>query len=135
MSQPIGKHRKIDLTESRTDQRSENLAGLAPEKEKEVIQHVLKTIEQSTGKRPRGWLGTGLVQTYNTLDILAEEGVTYCSDWNNDDQPYPMKVKKGKMISIPYCMEINDLPLFLRKNYTRTVLSLGDRSVRRALRR
>jgi allantoinase len=97
---------------------SENLAGLAPEKEKEVIQHVLKTIEQSTGKRPRGWLGTGLVQTHNTLDILAEEGVTYCGDWNSDDQPYPMKVKKGKMISIPYCMEINDLPMFVRKNYT-----------------
>ena len=97
---------------------SENLAGLAPEKEREVIQHVLKTIEQSTGKKVRGWLGTGLTQTYNTLDILAEEGVTYCGDWNSDDQPYPMKVKKGKMISIPYCMEINDLPLFIRKNYT-----------------
>lgn len=97
---------------------SENLAGLALEKEREVIQHVLKTIEQSTGKKVRGWLGTGLTQTYNTLDILAEEGVTYCGDWNSDDQPYPMKVKKGKMISIPYCMEINDLPLFLRKNYT-----------------
>jgi peptidoglycan/xylan/chitin deacetylase (PgdA/CDA1 family) len=79
---------------------------------------VLKTIEQSTGKKVRGWLGTGLTQTYNTLDILAEEGVTYCGDWNSDDQPYPMKVKKGKMISIPYCMEINDLPLFIRKNYT-----------------
>lgn len=97
---------------------SENLAGLALEKEREVIQHVLKTIEQSTGKKVRGWLGTGLTQTYNTLDILAEEGVTYCGDWNSDDQPYPMKVKKGKMISIPYCMEINDLPLFIRKNYT-----------------
>ena len=97
---------------------SENLAGLALEKEQEVIQHVLKTIEQSTGKKPRGWLGTGLVQTNNTLDILAEEGVAYCGDWNNDDQPYPMKVKKGKLFSIPYCMEINDLPLFVRKNYT-----------------
>ena len=97
---------------------SENLAGLALEKEREVIQHVLKTIEQSTGKKVRGWLGTGLTQTYNTLDILAEEGVTYCGDWNSDDQPFPMKVKKGKMISIPYCMEINDLPLFIRKNYT-----------------
>jgi peptidoglycan/xylan/chitin deacetylase (PgdA/CDA1 family) len=97
---------------------SENLAGLALEKEREVIQHVLKTIEQSTGKKVRGWLGTGLTETYNTLDILAEEGVTYCGDWNSDDQPYPMKVKKGKMISIPYCMEINDLPLFIRKNYT-----------------
>jgi allantoinase len=97
---------------------SENLAGLNLEKERELIQTVLKTIEQATGQRPRGWLGSGLAETYNTLDILAEEGVIYCGDWNNDDQPYPMKVKKGKMFSIPYCMEINDIPLFIRKGYT-----------------
>jgi allantoinase len=97
---------------------SESLAGLNPEREREVIQSVLKTIEQATGRRPRGWLGSGLSETYNTLDILAEEGVLYCGDWNNDDQPYPMKVKKGKLYSIPYCMEINDIPLFIRKGYT-----------------
>jgi allantoinase len=97
---------------------SENLAGLNLEKETEVIQNVLKTIEQSTGRRPRGWLGVGLTETNNTLDILAEEGVNFCGDWNNDDQPYPMKVKKGKLFSIPYCMEINDIPLFIRKGYT-----------------
>ena len=44
--------------------------------------------------------------------------MTYCGDWNNDDQPYRMKVKSGKMIGIPYCMEINDIPLFIRKGYT-----------------
>lgn len=97
---------------------SESLAGLNLEKEKEVIRTVLKTIEQSTGRKPQGWLGPGLTETYNTLDILAEEGVTYCGDWNNDDQPYPMKVKKGKLFSIPYCMEINDISLFIRKGYT-----------------
>ena len=97
---------------------SESLAGLAPDKEKEVIGHALKTIASATGSRPRGWLGTGLTQTYNTLDILAEEGVIYCGDWNNDDQPYRMKVKSGKMLGIPYCMEINDIPLFIRKGYT-----------------
>src|SRR5215211_1592883 len=97
---------------------SESLAGLAPDKEREVIRHVLSTIEQATGRKPRGWLGAGLNQTYNTLDILAEEGVTYCGDWNNDDQPYPMKVKAGKLFAIPYCMEINDIPLFIRKGYT-----------------
>jgi peptidoglycan/xylan/chitin deacetylase (PgdA/CDA1 family) len=97
---------------------SNTLAGLPPEQERETIRAVLKTIEQATGKRPRGWLGPGLVETHNTLDILAEEGVQYCGDWNNDDQPYPMKVKSGKMFSIPYCNEINDIPLFLRKGYT-----------------
>jgi peptidoglycan/xylan/chitin deacetylase (PgdA/CDA1 family) len=97
---------------------SESLSGLNPEKEKEVIRHVLKTIEQSSGRKPRGWLGTGLTETYNTLDILAEEGVVYCGDWNNDDQPCPMKVKTGKLFAIPYCMEINDIGLYIRKGYT-----------------
>lgn len=97
---------------------SEDLARLSLEKEKEVIQTTLKTIEECTGKRPTGWLGPGLVETINTLDILGEEGVQYVGDWNNDDLPYPMKVKKGKLYSIPYSLEINDLPLFLRKNYS-----------------
>ena len=78
---------------------------------------MLKTIEQATGNgRAAG--RSGLTETYNTLDILAEEGVIYCGDWNNDDQPYPMKVKNGQDDSIPYCMEINDIPLFIRKGYT-----------------
>ena len=97
---------------------SESLQGLSPEKEREVIRHVLKTIEQASGKKPRGWLGTGLTETHNTLDILAEEGVTYTGDWNNDDQPIPMKVKSGKMYGIPYCMEVNDIGQYIRKGYT-----------------
>jgi peptidoglycan/xylan/chitin deacetylase (PgdA/CDA1 family) len=97
---------------------SENLAGLPLERERALIQTALNTIERATGTRPRGWLGSGLTETYNTLDILAEEGVIYCGDWNSDDQPYPMKVRTGRMFSIPYCMEINDIPLFIRKGYT-----------------
>ena len=97
---------------------SETLANLPLDKEREVIKTVLTTIERSTGKKVRGWLGAGLTETHNTLDILAEEGVTYCGDWNIDDQPYPMKVKSGKMYGIPYCMEINDIPLYIRKGYT-----------------
>ena len=59
---------------------SEGLAGMSPEKEQETIRTILKTIEQSTGRRPRGWLVSGLAETYNTLDILAEEGVICCGD-------------------------------------------------------
>jgi peptidoglycan/xylan/chitin deacetylase (PgdA/CDA1 family) len=97
---------------------SERLAGLNPDAERAVIRTVLGTIERATGQRPRGWLGSGLAETYNTLDILAEEGVVYCGDWNADDQPYPMKVRSGTMFSIPYCMEVNDIGLFLRNGYT-----------------
>jgi len=97
---------------------STNLASLNENIERDTIRNILKTIEQATGKRPRGWLGSGLIETYNTLDILAEEGVIYCGDWNNDDQPIPMKVKSGRMFGVPYCNEINDISVYLRKGYT-----------------
>jgi peptidoglycan/xylan/chitin deacetylase (PgdA/CDA1 family) len=99
---------------------STNLARFdqQPDQERDAIRNILKTIEQASGKRPRGWLGSGLVETYNTLDILAAEGVNYCGDWNNDDQPVPMKVKSGKMFGIPYCNEINDIGVYLRKGWT-----------------
>ena len=99
---------------------STNLAEFdqQPDQERDAIRNILKTIEQASGKRPRGWLGSGLVETYNTLDILASEGVNYCGDWNNDDQPVPMKVKSGKMFGIPYCNEINDIMVYLRKGWT-----------------
>jgi peptidoglycan/xylan/chitin deacetylase (PgdA/CDA1 family) len=99
---------------------STNLAEFdqQPDQERDAIRNILRTIEQASGKRPRGWLGSGLVETYNTLDILAAEGVNYCGDWNNDDQPVPMKVKSGKMFGIPYCNEINDLGVYLRRNWT-----------------
>lgn len=96
---------------------SQYLGNLALDQEQEVIQTTLRTIEQATGKRPRGWLGPGLRETFNTLDVLAEEGVVYVGDWNSDDQPFPMKVKKGKLFSIPYGMDINDMSLINRLGY------------------
>jgi allantoinase len=97
---------------------SRDLARLALDEEKEVIQTTLRTIERATGKRPRGWLGPGLTETFNTLDLLAEEGVNYVGDWNNDDQPFEMKVKKGKLFAVPYGMDINDMSLINRLGYT-----------------
>ena len=49
----------------------------------------MKIIQQATGKKVRGWLGSGLTETLRTLDILSEAGVEITGDWNNDDLPYP----------------------------------------------
>jgi allantoinase len=81
--------------------------------ERALIKEVVTTIGKSVGKAPRGWLGPALSETVNTLDILAENGIEYVGDWVNDDQPYPMKVKKGRMFSMPYSQEINDIPALL----------------------
>jgi peptidoglycan/xylan/chitin deacetylase (PgdA/CDA1 family) len=85
-----------------------------PEKEeRELIRQVIKTIAAGTGRRPRGWLSPALSETYHTLDLLAEAGIEYVGNWVNDEQPYPMRVKKGSMISMPYSVELNDIPAFL----------------------
>jgi allantoinase len=81
--------------------------------ERALIKQVVTTITKSVGKAPRGWLGPALSETVNTLDILAENGIEYVGDWVSDDQPYPMKVKKGRMFSMPYSQEINDIPAML----------------------
>jgi allantoinase len=81
--------------------------------ERELISGVVKTIKDSTGRQPRGWLSPALSESHRTLDILAENGIEYVGNWVNDQQPYPMRVKSGTMISIPYSIEINDIPAFL----------------------
>lgn len=85
--------------------------------EREVIRRSIQLIKEKTGKAPRGWMGPGLVETFNTPDILAEEGIEYVCDWVNDDQPYPLKVKSGTLFSIPYTLELNDIPIYVVQHH------------------
>ncbi|MCC6776973.1 MAG: polysaccharide deacetylase family protein [Hyphomicrobiales bacterium] len=83
------------------------------DEEKQLIKSVVDTISASTGKQPRGWLSPALSESHRTLDILAENGIQYVGNWVNDEQPYPMRVKTGSMLSMPYSIELNDIPVFL----------------------
>jgi allantoinase len=90
-----------------------------PGDEPRIIRDTLATIARATGKRPLGWLGSGLQETWDTLDLLAAEGCEYVCDWTNDDQPYIMTLKGGHpLASIPYSHEINDKPAFERAHRT-----------------
>ena len=72
-------------------------------------------------------MGPGLHETFDTPDILAEEGIEYVLDWVNDDQPYPMNVKKGSLFSIPYTLELNDIPIYAVQHHRSA--ELLDRSM------
>jgi peptidoglycan/xylan/chitin deacetylase (PgdA/CDA1 family) len=85
--------------------------------EREVIRRTIRTIKECTGKAPRGWMGPGLAETFHTPDILAAEGIEYVCDWCNDDQPYDMQVQSGRLVSIPYTVEINDIPIYLIQHH------------------
>jgi allantoinase len=85
--------------------------------EREAIRKTRQAIEAASGRPMRGWMGPGLHETWETPDVLAEEGIEYCADWVNDDQPYLMRVKSGRLISIPYTVELNDIPIYLVQHH------------------
>jgi len=87
---------------------------MSPEEERRVVLDTFARIEKATGARPKGWLSSGLQESWHTLDYLVEAGATYVADWVNDDQPYLMDVAGKRLCSIPYSTEINDLPQMLR---------------------
>ena len=87
---------------------SSMLTGLERDAEQHVIRETRAMIE-TFGQKMRGWLGPGLTETWNTLDLLRDAGVDYVSDWVNDDLPYRMN---NGIYSIPYSIELNDMPLF-----------------------
>src|SRR5580692_1721793 len=64
---------------------SRALPAMEPDEERQTIATVLTKIEKHTGKRPIGWLGSGLQETPHTLEVLAKNGIRYVGDWINDD--------------------------------------------------
>jgi peptidoglycan/xylan/chitin deacetylase (PgdA/CDA1 family) len=84
------------------------LSGLERDAEDKIIGETRRVIE-GLGQRMRGWLGPGLHETWNTLDLLKAHGVEYVADWVHDD--LPVRLSNG-LYSIPYTMELNDMPLF-----------------------
>jgi allantoinase len=82
-----------------------------------MIKRSLDTIEKFTGKRPVGWLGPGLTQTLETPDHLAAAGVKYIGDWVYDDEPTRINTAHGPLVTIPYSVETNDIPMMLVQHH------------------
>jgi peptidoglycan/xylan/chitin deacetylase (PgdA/CDA1 family) len=82
-----------------------------------MIRRSLDTIEKFTGRRPVGWLGPGLTQTLETPDHLAAAGVKYIGDWVYDDEPTEIKTAHGPLVTLPYSVETNDIPMMLVQHH------------------
>lgn len=87
------------------------------ENEREDIRKTNAAIIAATGKPPRGWLGPGLTETWDTPDILAEEGYDYVCDWVLDDQPVWLKTRTRPIVNIPYTQECNDVAMMLIQHH------------------
>ncbi|MGE0314205.1 MAG: polysaccharide deacetylase family protein [Lautropia sp.] len=82
-----------------------------------MIDRSIDVIEKFTGKKPVGWLGPGLTQTLDTPDLLAKAGIRYIGDWVYDDEPTEIRTEHGPLVTLPYSVETNDIPMMLVQHH------------------
>jgi allantoinase len=87
------------------------------ENEREDIVKTREAIRAFAGRPPRGWLGPGLTETWETPDLLVEEGFDYVADWVLDDQPVRLKTRSKPIVSVPYSQECNDVAMMLLQHH------------------
>jgi allantoinase len=80
----------------------------AEKDETATIQACVSKVQEFVKKKPRGWMGPGFAETFNTPDVLKAAGIEYVLDWTIDDIPCWMKTNHGPLICMPYGIELND---------------------------
>jgi allantoinase len=83
-----------------------------------LIDDVTRAITSHAGAAPRGWLGPGFGESRVTLDLLQEAGYLYVLDWPADDQPFWMRTRAGRILAVPYPLELNDVTAILHRRHS-----------------
>jgi len=92
---------------------SERQGILDEEGERALIGEATAAIACHEGRAPAGWLGPWISQSRTTPDLLQEAGYSYLLDWCMDDQPVWFRTRKGRILSVPYPQELNDIPMIV----------------------
>ena len=83
--------------------------NFTPEEERAAMLESREIHRKLTGREQMGWFSPAITNTVNTFDLAAECGFSYTADLYHDDQPFPLNVKSGKLISMPYSVDLNDV--------------------------
>ena len=79
----------------------------------------IEALRSHAGQQLRGMLGPAVSNSALTPDLMAEAGLIYHADWFHDDQPVPLATRSGqRLVSVPYSMELNDVPVFTQHHDT-----------------
>jgi allantoinase len=86
------------------------ICGMSEDEERAHYRGML-SIVRDCGLSMAGMGGPGpQAATESTPDLIAEGGFLYYSDLFHDDEPFPIRVRRGRLISMPYSVELNDVP-------------------------
>lgn len=74
----------------------------------------LGAIEGATGVPPKGWLSPRCTPSARTSELLAGSGFDWQADFFDSDLPYRRQTPAGPIVAMPFTMEVNDMPLYVR---------------------
>jgi allantoinase len=92
--------------------------NFTPEEERAAMLESREIHRRLTGREQKGWFSPAITNTMNTFDLAAECGYDYTADLYHDDQPFPLNVKSGRLVSVPYSVDNNDVILHRRGEET-----------------
>ncbi len=93
------------------------ISGMTEDDVRAVVRDSVETIERFSKQDVIGWLAPAISTTETFFDLLPEFGIRYVVDMVPDDQPIPIKVRSGKLVTIPYSTEINDVRIMGVRGY------------------
>lgn len=94
---------------------SERQSVLDRAQETALIAEATGILTDAEMMKPKGWLSPWIAESLDTPDLLAEAGYGYTLNWCMDDQPVWMETSAGRLLSIPYPQEVNDIPAIVAR--------------------
>jgi Polysaccharide deacetylase len=89
-------------------------AYLTAEQEATDIARCVDVIRATAGSAPAGWLSPRCTPSARTSDFLAEQGFAFQAEMFDCDLPYRIETPSGTLVGVPFTMEVNDMPLYVR---------------------
>jgi peptidoglycan/xylan/chitin deacetylase (PgdA/CDA1 family) len=94
--------------------------------EREDIERCVEVVRRTAGRHPLGWLSPRCTPSVHTSRLLAAAGFRWHADMFDADLPYRIDTPHGSLVGMPFTMELNDMPLYVRHGnepdaFTRTL--------------
>lgn len=84
------------------------------EQEAEDLRRTVDALQQHSGMAVTGWISPRATPSLNTPEILASQGLHWYADAFDQDLPYVVPTAQGSVVAIPFTVEVNDFPLYIR---------------------
>ncbi len=104
---------------------------LTEDAERDDIARCVDVLRRTAGQHPQGWLSPRCTPSAVTSRLLARAGFHWHADSFDSDLPYRLETADGALLAMPFTMEVNDMPLYVRYGnepdaFTRTLARIVE---------